>query len=163
MAVDLKTTRIGTLAKKTQKLNSGQIFVKIFSRPDIALFVEELNRKRLLTGKTTLNTEITNLKTGASKYSPTTVAIYKKIGRLIFAGKNYTMKHTGKFYQSIKVQNVNPNYFVVGADPIKRETNLFKTYGNFLLGASETDLLQLKQKILPLITEIILNDILHEN
>jgi hypothetical protein len=160
MAVDLKTTRIGELARSTSKLNWGKIFKLIFERRDVALFVEELNRQRLNRGKTTQDKDITNLKTGSSKYSPTTVAIYKKIGRRIVAGQNYTMKHTGKFHRSIKVTTVTQNYIEIGSDPLKPEVNLFKTYGTFLIGASETDLQKLRQKVLPLIYETVRNELL---
>lgn len=160
MAFDLKNTVLGTATRKATKLNMGNIFVEIFQRRDVALFVEELNRQRLNKGKTTQDKDITNLKTGTSKYSPVTVAIYKKIGRLVFAGQNYTMKHTGKFHRSIKVTTITKNYIEITGDPMKPQVNLYKTYGTFLLGASETDLQRLRQKVLPLILETVQKQLL---
>lgn len=147
-------TVLDIVSKNALQLVEGDIFKAVFERKEVRLLVEELNRKRLQKGKNTDGSPIKNLQTGKSTYSITTEEIYKKIGRRITAGSPYTMKFTGKFYTSIKVKNVTANYFEVDAQPIKEDgTNLFTTYGDFLIGASDEDFNTLRTVALPLILE----------
>ena len=151
-------TVLEIVSKNALRLVEGEIFRAVFERRDIRLLVEELNRKRLQKGKNTNGSPIKNLKTGKSTYSIVTEEIYRKIGRRITAGSPYTMKYTGKFYNSIKIKTVTPEYFEVDAKPIKEDgTNLFKTYGDFLIGASEEDFNILRARALPLIIEYTVN------
>lgn len=153
-------TVLGLVAKDFKKLSEGEVFKAVFERAEIRLLVEQLNRKRLDKGKNTDGSEIKNLQTGKKRYSFTTEIIYREIGRKITAGSNYTMRYTGKFQNSIKVKAVTKDYFTIDANPKKSDgTNLFTTYGDFLIGASESDYNILRARAMPLIMEYVTNKI----
>ena len=149
---------LNDLLRKAVNLSIENIFKEIFSMRDIQTFVIERNRLRLQKGENTDGSKIKNTITGKDNYSYSTQQIYAKIGRRIMAGSNYTMKYSGDFYNSINIQNINENYFEIDADPIKSNgTNLFKTYGDFLIGASDEDFELLREKVLPLVNEKLRN------
>ncbi len=153
----MRDTKLGTSLKQAQALTEAKLFKELFTRPDVTRVVIELNRLRLQKGLTTKNARIKNLETGSTAYTKLTEAIYKKIGRRITAGQPYTMKYTGDFYDSIRVNNVTGFNFDVLADPIKDDgTNLYKVYGQFLIGASQSDLEVLRAYVLPIIQNITL-------
>lgn len=154
-------TALGKHLKKSKALSTTQLFKEVFSRRDVSTLVIELNRLRLQKGLTTKNKPITNLDTGSKAYAKATEAIYKKIGRRITAGSNYTMKYTGEFYESIQVTNVTGLSFDVVADPIKDDgTNLYEVYGQFLIGASAEDYEILRQYTIPIMQNITLRYLL---
>lgn len=153
-------TVLDLVAKDFKKLNEGEVFKAVFEREEIRQLVEQLNRKRLDKGKNTDGSDITNLQTKRKRYSFTTEIIYREIGRKITAGSNYTMRYKGDFHKSIKVKTITKDYFTIDANPKKSDgTNLFTTYGDFLIGASESDYEVLRLKALPLIYEYVLNKI----
>jgi hypothetical protein len=153
----MRDTPLGINLKRVKALKTEDLFKEVFTRPDVARVVVELNRLRLQKGLTTQNRRITNLQTGSKAYTKVTEAIYKKIGRRIVAGSNYTMKYRGDFYNSIRVNNVTGFNFDVLADPIKDDgTNLYEVYGQFLIGATPEDLDVLRAYVLPIMQNITL-------
>ena len=129
--------------QKLRKVDINKVLFNILSRQEIQTDIKNLIRIDQL------------FKEGVSEdnviigtYSPFTEKLYpdKK------AGTHYTLKLTGTFYKSFRI-NVNEYDFIIDADGEKERGNLFEIYndrGN-LLGLTEKSKEKLNKKLIPLI------------
>lgn len=100
--------RLFQVIRNTQKLNPGELFVRLFSQPDNQRLIIQLNQKNQLfeQGVDSLNRII-------GTYSPTTEILS---GGLKKAGQHYTLLDTGRFYESFRITNVNENDLTIDGD-----------------------------------------------
>jgi len=138
-------TRIGQLLKDLQKLDELNMWVKVMSEREINTFVVEKIRLRLQKGEMPDGSLITNQLTGDSFYKMITQLTYAEIGRRIEAGSHYTMKHTGEFYDSLKL--LEPDADLVEIFGEKKDVNLFEKYGNDLIDLTDENIQELIEKV----------------
>jgi hypothetical protein len=127
MAIDLKNTVLGEVLQRTRQIKSPTLWRRVFSDPNLQRWILDLIRKNQL------------LKAGVDEdgviigvYSPVTQAINPKKK----AGTPYTLFDTGDFYRSMIIY-LGTNFFDIDADPIKGNDNLFKKYGDGIIGLTE--------------------------
>jgi len=75
-------------------------------------------------------------------YSPAS----QRINPEKIAGTPYTLKDTGRFYQSIYM-GVFRDYFFIDANPIKGNDNLFQKFGDGIIGLDEEQKEWLNERI----------------
>ena len=157
----LKDTVIGELVKRMQMLDEVKLWIQTMSKQDVQLMIEEFIKIRLQKGEMPDGSNITNLITGDDFYKKITEIEYAKIGRRIQAGSHYTMKHTGKFFNSIDVIDVNNNDATIFGDGDKGNgVDLFEVYGDNLLGLTDENYKIIKEKVLENYLQIIRTTIL---
>lgn len=160
--VNLMDTRLGEMLYSALALKSGHgnAFKFAFKHDIISNLVTYLNTRNLEKGLDSKGRIITNKYTKQSVYSPRTEQIYKEsIGRIVKAGSNYTMKYTGDFWQSIELAQPNFDFVEIKSENIKRsftnrgvqtdEVDLFKIYGEDIVGLQERDYIILRKNVLP--------------
>ena len=152
----LKQTKIGGLVKRMQMLDEVKIWVQTLTKQDVQLMIEEFIKIRLQKGEMPDGSNITNLITGDDFYKKITEIEYAKIGRRIQAGSHYTMKHTGEFFNSIDIIDVNNNDATIFGDGDKGNgVDLFEVYGENLLGLTDENYKIIKEKVLKNYLQII--------
>lgn len=127
MAVDLKNTVLGDTLKRTRKLKGPKIWRLVFSDPQFQKWILDLIRNDQL-----FKAGVDEDGTIIGFYSPVTEAI----NPLKKAGTPYTLFDTGEFYKSMVIL-LGSNFFEIDADPIKGNDNLFKKYGEGIIGLAE--------------------------
>lgn len=127
MAVDLKNTVLGDVLKRTQQIKSPILWRRVFSDPGLQRWILDLIRKNQL-----FNAGVDEDGVIIGYYSPVTESINptKK------AGTPYTLFDEGDFYKSMVIY-LGTNFFEIDADPIKGNDNLFKKYGEGIIGLTE--------------------------
>jgi len=85
-------------------------------------------------------------------YSPNT----ERINPNKKAGTHFTFFDTGDFYKSFRIY-LKRDYFLIEANPIKDDDNLFKVYGTEILGLTPENITKLQNKIYPLLKKEIIN------
>lgn len=161
--VNVFNTKVGELLYSALALKSGHsnAFHFAFQDRKLSSLVNYLNTRNLEKGLDSEGRLIRNRFTDGYLYTELTEEIYREtIGRIISAGSNYTMKYTGKFWESIKLGNPNFDYVDILSDPIKKsyakngvqngEANLFNLYGEDIVGLQERDYIILIKNVLPL-------------
>ena len=125
-------TVLGELLLKTQALNFGAIWLKVFR--DTALqkrVLDWIRQDQLFNEGVDENNKIIGL------YSIAT----QNINPSKKAGTPFTLYDTGEFYRSMFIA-VGVNEIIINADPIKtgddgKKTDLFKEYGTGIIGLTE--------------------------
>ena len=141
----LKKTTIGELVRDLKAINEVDIWKQVMSDREINTFVIEQIRLRLQKGKMPDGSPITDQDTGDDFYKMTTQIIYARIGRKILAGSNYTMKHTGEFYDSLNLLDPDDDYVDIFGE--KRDVNLFEKYGEELIDLNYENIEKLIEKV----------------
>lgn len=132
-----------------QNLNTGKIFFLVFSETINQKLIIQLNQENQLQFGILADGEELPF------YSKRSVEVFGK--RPI----RWTLKDTGEFYDSFDVVRVTPEFLELYADSLKDDVDL-ADYGA-ILGLTEESSLILKDKLLPQIQELIINEILAVN
>lgn len=118
-----------TLANNILKLDQDEILRKILLDPLTQAYIIDLNTQEQL-----FEQGIDSLGNSLGEYSDFTVEVKKLKGQRF---DHITLRDSGDFYNSFQV-NVGKNFFVINADPIKDDTNLFTEFGVDIVGLTDT-------------------------
>lgn len=145
----------GPLRKMAQnfiKLDVNAIINEILSDKSFQEFIISLNTDKQLFEEG-INSLDVSLESIGGAYSPFTVLIKKEKGQ---PTDRVTLKDTGEFYDSFRI-TLNPTDFELDADPNKDDTNLFKEWGEDIVGLTDENLQLVidvfREKLAPLILE----------
>jgi hypothetical protein len=127
--------------------NINKIINTLIKRPEFTNLIIELNTFEQLHEK-----GIDSLGVSLGQYSPTTIQ-----GTAAFAGRaerglrydHITLFDTGDFYKSFKViiRNESDSFFLIDADPVKEDTNLFQEWGEDIVGLTQESIDVLNDKL----------------
>jgi hypothetical protein len=134
------------LLEKSVKLNSSNIWEKVFNEDAIQNFiiVELIQEEQLYTkGIDEDGQPLRNKDNGRTTYSAYTEFLTE--GRKK-EGEHYTLLDSGDFYKSMIIK-VGKNYIEIDADPIKENDNLFEKFGDGIIGLTDESKTKLAQKI----------------
>lgn len=129
------------ISNKIKRINVYTIYQEAFSNKSLQQWVSLTIQKRLYNiGETGSSTKLVTDK-GQPYYSPVTVSIKKKKGQKT---SNVTLKDTGRFYDSIRMNLINYG-FEVSAVFLKTRGHMFKNFTNLYpsRAAFEQDILSL--------------------
>jgi pectin methylesterase-like acyl-CoA thioesterase len=88
---------------------------------------------------------IDSLNKSLGKYANTTIELYKKPKGQKYS--NITLKDTGDFYRSFKVE-VTKDSIKINANPIKEDNNLFDDFGAEIVGLTTQNRMRVSEMIL---------------
>lgn len=148
------------LLKRVKDLNVNKVVSKSVDK-SIKNFIIELNTEGQPTSQL-FNLHIDS--TGKAIFSKFRgVGVYsreteRRSGGRKKAGDQYTLKDTGDFYESFKV-NSEKIAIVIVANPIKEDTNLTNEYGPDILGLTKANTKLLIDALLPKIKNTVLKQI----
>jgi hypothetical protein len=137
-------TRMYQYAKRVSKLRSEVLFRVIFSRDQIKEEIIYLNTQEQLFNK---GIDSEGVRLDAARgfgYANVTKQIKARKGQ---PTDRITLKDTGEFYQSFKV-DVREGVITINADAQKDDTNLFDEWGVDILGLTEESIKRLKPLII---------------
>lgn len=128
---------------KWLKIDPISIIRQILSDRAILNWIEEANRKQLLTGKNSFDVKLSDIGGG---YSDLTLQLNPNKQR-----DRVNLLDTSEFYASITA-TVDTSLLQIDADPIKtddngNDTNLFDRWGKDIIGLNEENLQQLIEVI----------------
>ena len=135
-------------------IDPAQIIRTILSDRAIQNWIEEANRQQLLQGRNSLDIKLSDI---GGEYSDFTLLINPDKVRDIV-----TLKDTGEFHNSITVKLTN-DLLEIDANPIKtdefgNQTNLFKDWGEDILGLNNENF----NELINVLTEKLIEQI-HKN
>ena len=139
---------ITVIHERLEKLKAVNFWVKLMSNPDTKQFIIRLNQNRL----ELFGTDIDNNVIGY--YSPTTEILS---GGEKKTGTHYTLKDTGYFYDSFKIDVFN-DYIVIDADGLKDNID-WASESEKVLGLAEYKFGILNTFLVPKLINIIRNEI----
>tara|TARA_R110000744_G_scaffold148351_2_gene261386 strand:- start:5357 stop:5800 length:444 start_codon:yes stop_codon:yes gene_type:complete len=124
---------------KWLKIDPISIIRQILSDRAILNWIEEANRKQLLTGKNSFDVKLSDIGGG---YSDLTLQLNPNKQRDVV-----NLLDTSEFYASITA-TVNSSLLEIDADPIKtddngKDTNLYDRWGEDIIGLNEENLQEL--------------------
>lgn len=124
---------------KWLKIDPIQIIRQILSDRAILNWIEEANRKQLLTGKNSFDVKLSDIGGG---YSDLTLQLNPNKQRDVV-----NLLDTSEFYASITA-TVDSSLLQIDADPIKtddngKDTNLYDRWGEDIIGLNEENLQEL--------------------
>ena len=128
----------GDLRKRLEKfkqLNADNLAYKLANTSKFQELVVELNTKEQLFNKGEDSTG-RRLSDIGGKYSPVTMEIAKFKGTPKKSASDINLHDTGDFYDSFRVTPYIGG-FEIDAEPIKDDTNLFKEWGENIVGLNE--------------------------
>ena len=139
------------LAKRAKKLSEGRVFLLTFDNPDLKSLVISLNLDQLRIGMGSNEEELPD-------YSPTSINVYgKPSGR-------WRLYDTGRTYDSFKVVQVTQEYILELAElDIHGEDLQEKVFAKSnaeIMGLGGESLSILQNEAIPIMQEIILNELL---
>jgi hypothetical protein len=138
MAIDLSETILGEILIKVSKINSSEIWFKVFSDVILQTWILDLIRQDQLFSKgIDGNGDIIGY------YSIAT----QNINPSKRVGTPYTLYDTGDFYKSFSIV-VFPDMFETNADPVKKEDNLFIKYGDDIIKLTDENMEKLSDEVL---------------
>jgi hypothetical protein len=132
---------IKDLCKQFIGLSIDEIAYKVATRQDFQQEVIRINTQLQLYDKGQ-DSEGTLLSAIGGSYSPVTIEIKRAKGQPF---DRVTLKDTGDFYKSFRVIPFKGG-FEITADPIKDNTNLFKEWGEDIIGIQDENKHLLAQK-----------------
>lgn len=135
------------LINNIKNLDKGQLFFVLFSENINQKLIIQLNQDNQLQFGILADDGLLPF------YSQTSV---DKFGKP--SGKRWTLFDTGEFYDSFDIVKVTPEFAELYADSMKEDVDL-ADYGA-ILGLNEESFAILRDKLIPQIQEIILNEIL---
>ena len=139
--------RLFQVIRNIERLSTGELFFVLFSKTINQKLIIQLNQdNQLQFGILADDKEL-------PFYSKTSVDVYGKP-----SGKRWTLKDTGAFYDSFDIVQVTEKDLTIYADSVKEDVDLSE-YGA-ILGLNEESFEILRDKLIPQIQEIILNEIL---
>ncbi len=139
--------RLFQVIRNIESLDTGKLFFVLFSEKINQKLIIQLNQENQLQfGILADDKEL-------PFYSKTSVDVYGKP-----SGKRWTLKDTGDFYDSFDIVQVTKKDLTIYADSVKGGIDLSE-YGA-ILGLNEESFEILRDKLIPQIQEIILNEIL---
>jgi len=139
--------RLFQVIRNIERLSTGKLFFVLFSETINQKLIIQLNQENQLQfGILADDKEL-------PFYSKTSVDVYGKP-----SGKRWTLKDTGDFYDSFDILQVTEKDLTIYADSVKEDVDLSE-YGA-ILGLNEESFEILRDKLIPQIQEIILNEIL---
>ena len=139
--------RLFQVIRNIESLDTGKLFFVLFSEKINQKLIIQLNQENQLQfGILADDKEL-------PFYSKTSVDVYGKP-----SGKRWTLKDTGDFYDSFDIVQVTEKDLTIYADSVKEDVDLSE-YGA-ILGLNEESFEILRDKLIPQIQEIILNEIL---
>ncbi len=123
------------LISNVKTLDEGTIFQQVFDQQKYRDFIVSRNTWGQLFEK---GEDVYGKVLGY--YKPATEAIKKgrkRDGTPFSAGQHFTLRDSGKFYESFVVRSYR-GYLEIDADPLKADgTNLFQQFGENILGLTE--------------------------
>ena len=124
---------------KWLKIDPISIIRQILSDRAILNWIEEANRKQLLTGKNSFDVKLSDIGGG---YSDLTLQLNPNKQRDVV-----NLLDTSEFYASITA-TINSSLLEIDADPIKtddngKDTNLYDRWGEDIIGLNEENLQEL--------------------
>jgi len=142
--------RLFQVIRNIESLATGKLFFVLFSKTINQKLIIRLNQENQLQFGILADDKQLPF------YSKTIVYDYGKP-----SGKRWTLKDTGAFYDSFDIVQVTEKDLTIYADSVKEGIDLSK-YGA-ILGLNEESFEILRDKLIPQIQEIILNEILAVN
>lgn len=140
------------ILKRATTINLDVIMLKVFDNEKVQDFIEDLNKEQLQQSIDSKGERLSYVdakgrtRTG---YSPLTAKLSggkKKIGQ------PFNLFDTGEFYKSIKL-SPELNGVEITANPIKEDDNLFKKFGEDIIGLTEQSINLLQEFIKPIFIE----------
>ena len=131
---------------KWLKIDPISIIRQILSDRAILNWIEEANRKQLLTGKNSFDVKLSDIGGGYSDFT-----LQNNTSSISKTRDKVNLYDTGEFHDSITVK-VDNNLLQLDADPFKIDdngntTNLFNEWGEDIIGLNEENLQQLIETI----------------
>ena len=131
---------------KWLKIDPISIIRQILSDRAILNWIEEANRKQLLTGKNSFDVKLSDIGGGYSDFT-----LQNNTSSISKTRDKVNLYDTGEFHDSITVK-VDNNLLQLDADPFKIDdngntTNLFNEWGEDIIGLNEENLQQLIEVI----------------
>lgn len=135
------------MIRNIENLSVGRVFFLVFSETINQKLIIQLNQENQLQFGILADDKLLDF------YSDYSVKKFNKP-----SGKRWTLKDTGDFYDSFDIVQVTEKDLTIYADSVKEDVDLSE-YGA-ILGLNEESFEILRDKLLPQIQEIILNEIL---
>ena len=118
--------------EKAFTFDLDRVLFNVWSNPRVQNFIIELNTEGQPTSQLFEKGE-DSLGVSLGEYSPFTVQLKVNKGQRI---DHITLKDTGEFYESFDITPFR-NGFLITANPIKDQDNLFVEYGEDIVGLSD--------------------------
>lgn len=137
------------ILKRATSINLDEIMLKVFDNDKVQEYIENLNKEQLQEGIDSKGDELSYIdhngreRTGYSRVTELITKGKKK------AGSHFTLFDTGDFYKSIKLMP-ELNGVTITANPIKEDENLFKKFGNDIIGLTQESVQLLQEFIKPI-------------
>ncbi len=135
------------MIRNIENLSVGRVFFLVFSETINQKLIIQLNQENQLQFGILADDKLLDF------YSDYSVKKFNKP-----SGKRWTLKDTGDFYDSFDIVQVTEKDLTIYADSVKEDVDLSE-YGA-ILGLNEESFEILRDKLIPQIQEIILNEIL---
>ena len=124
------------------KIDPISIIRQILSDRAILNWIEEANRKQLLTGKNSFDVKLSDIGGGYSDFT-----LQNNTSSISKTRNDVNLYDTGEFHKSITV-TVDTSLLEIDADPFKTDengktTNLFDEWGEDIIGLNEENLQEL--------------------
>ena len=129
-------------AQQLARINLNKIMFTVWETFAVQQFITQLNTKNQLFDKGE-----DSLGVSLGEYSPFTQQIKVSKGQRV---DHITLNDTGEFYESFMVTPFR-NGFLITADPVKDDDNLFVEYGEEIVGLNDENKRKLIQFIQPFI------------
>jgi hypothetical protein len=144
--------------KQIKKINRSVIINSILSDPNFQQWILDLNRlDQLFIDR--INSKNVSVETWSGGYSELTEELnqgitftYKGYSNSKKEGDPMFLYDTGEFYSSFKI-SLNPNSFTMDANPIRGDQDLFKRFGEDIIGLTPESMIKLQERILPLFVQ----------
>ena len=136
---------IKDLTKKVKQLDEGVILNKLIANAEVRKFILNLNTKDQLFIKGVDSNNV-----GLGLYAPSTVQSKIDRGVPVPSDSHITLFDTGEFYSTFVIIP-GKDFFEIDANPIREDTDLFREYGEEIVGLNDENL----QKVIDLFRETI--------
>ena len=136
---------IRDLTEKVKQLDEGVILNKLIANAEVRKFIIDLNTKDQLFIKGVDSNNV-----GLGLYAPSTVQSKIDRGIPVPSDSHITLFDTGEFYSTFVIIP-GKDFFEIDANPIREDTDLFKEYGEEIVGLNDENL----QKVIDLFRETI--------
>lgn len=136
---------IKSLTKKVAELDEGVILNKLIANAEVRKFILNLNTKDQLFIKGVDSNNV-----GLGLYAPSTVQSKIDRGVPVPSDSHITLFDTGEFYSTFVIIP-GKDFFEIDANPIREDTDLFREYGEEIVGLNDENL----QKVIDLFKETI--------
>ncbi len=136
------------LTRNIQKISEGKIFLLTFSNPKLKSLVVKLNKDQLRASQLSNDTDIPFV------YSQASEAFGKT------PGKKWTLHDTGDLYDSFKVTQVTEDFILEYGDLEKEDRDFNELFNGNVLGMNSESMEILQKEAIPVMKQILLQQML---